>query len=66
MPRGKRVKQINNLTIYDMPDDPPDRRFHVHAPHGLLEWGLLEEFSTLEAAEAWCRKTKDFLRGRTP
>lgn len=54
----KTVKQVNNLRICYHKDFAPGRDYVVKTPTGRI-W---EEFATLQAAEAFCRDTKDFVR----
>lgn len=50
--RGKRIKQINNLII----TYTKDFQYTIYSPYGIC----LEDRLTLEQAENWCKKTKDF------
>ena len=51
--KGKKIKQINNLSIYytEM------YGYSVWSPYGVC----LEDRLTLEQAEEFCRETKDFV-----
>ncbi len=53
---GRKIKQINNLTIsfYE------PYNYCVFSPDGKC----LEDRMTLEQAEKYCRKTKDFLKNK--
>ena len=66
--KGKRIKQINNLTIYqdmsktinyfgEIKENPNYGKCSVWTPDGRC-W---EDRLTLEQAEDFCRNTKDFL-----
>lgn len=52
--RGKRVKQINNLTI----TYTKDFAYTVYTPDGRC----LEDRLTLEQAVAFCKQTTDFVK----
>ena len=52
--KGKKIKQVNNLVIY-----------YSKVYNNFAVWHnniCYEEFNTLEKAEEFCKKTKDFLR----
>ena len=51
--KRKRIKQINNLTIYFSED-----MYDVFSPDDRC----LEEFHNLENAEKFCKNTKDFIK----
>lgn len=53
MKKGRKVKQINNLTIRYT----EEFQYAVWSPDGVN----LEDRLTLDQAEDFCRKTKDFL-----
>ena len=51
--KGKKIKQVNNLLIY-----------YTSIYNKFAVWHnniCYEEFNTLEQAEEFCKKTKDFL-----
>ena len=67
--KGVRIKQINNLVIYqdvaekvnyfgDLKDNPNYGKCSVWTPDGRC-W---EDGLSLEQAESFCRETKDFVR----
>lgn len=67
--KGKKIKQINNLTIYqdtikqvnyfgNIMDNPNFEKYSVYTPDGRC----LEDRMTLEQAEDLCKNTKDFLK----
>lgn len=53
--KGRRIKQINNLTIYYT---TLYSAYTVWTPDGRC-W---EQFDTLQDAESFCKKTHDFIR----
>lgn len=55
MKEKKKIKQINNLSIYY---SYLYSRYQVWTPDGRC-W---EEFDELEEAENYCRETKDFIK----
>jgi hypothetical protein len=57
----KRIRQINNLVIWYQADGLIGRGYSVWGLKKKICW---EEFSSLEAAEKWCRETKDFVKNR--
>jgi hypothetical protein len=64
---NKKICQINNLQVWQYPNNPVDREFVVLQPPTLQSGGkpgVMEEFSTEEAAREFCVETKDFVHGR--